>query len=190
MPLSVGQPHSPNVDHYILHFCFEDHREPHNEVWSLRPAELQVGFELGTFQFLLQRLNPLGHSPHTSTKSFDFKFFLLLKVTSFFSLYNTNMLVGCTFVLLLTFCKESFIRNEKNIFQFVLHKKSQKSKNIHKNDINFNCVNFTQTCRKATLIGWVKFMHIFFNLTVNIRRILTKLFVELVCHYFFYLNIF
>ena len=30
---------------------------------SLSPAKHLVGFELGTFRFLLQRLNPLGHSP-------------------------------------------------------------------------------------------------------------------------------
>ena len=27
----------------------EGHREPHNKVWSLSPAERLVGFELGTF---------------------------------------------------------------------------------------------------------------------------------------------
>ena len=44
-------------------FKHEGHREPHNEVGSLSPTECLVGFELGIFQFLLQRLNPLGHSP-------------------------------------------------------------------------------------------------------------------------------
>ena len=33
-------------------------------VESLSPAERLVGFEPGTFRFLLQCLNPLGHSPH------------------------------------------------------------------------------------------------------------------------------
>ena len=34
-------------------------------VGSLSPAERLVGFEPGTFRFLLQRLNPLGHSPQS-----------------------------------------------------------------------------------------------------------------------------
>ena len=62
-PLSRGQPHSPDVNHCVLHFRPEGHREPRNEVGSLSPAERLVGFEPGTFWFLLQRLNPLGHSP-------------------------------------------------------------------------------------------------------------------------------
>ena len=41
----------------------EGHQEPRSEVGSLSPAEHLVGFEPGTFRFLLQRLNPLGHSP-------------------------------------------------------------------------------------------------------------------------------
>ena len=61
-PLSRGQPHSPDVNHCILHFRREGHREPRNEVGSQSLAEHLVGFEPGTF--LLQRLNPLGHSPH------------------------------------------------------------------------------------------------------------------------------
>ena len=40
----------------------EGHREPRNEVGSLSPAERLAGFEPGTFRFLFQRLNPLGHS--------------------------------------------------------------------------------------------------------------------------------
>ena len=47
---------------FFLHFQPEGHREPRNKVGSLSPAERLVGFELGTFQFLLQCLNPLGHS--------------------------------------------------------------------------------------------------------------------------------
>ena len=34
-----------------------------SEVGSLSPAERLVGFETRTLRFLLQRLNPLGHSP-------------------------------------------------------------------------------------------------------------------------------
>ena len=37
--------------------------EPRNEVGSLSPAKRLVGFELGTFRFWSQRLNPLGDSP-------------------------------------------------------------------------------------------------------------------------------
>ena len=47
----------------FVHIRPEGHREPRNEVGSLSPAERLAGFEPGTFQFLLQRLNPLGHSP-------------------------------------------------------------------------------------------------------------------------------
>ena len=46
----------------ITAFQFEDHREPRKEVRSLYLAERLVGFELGTFLFRSQRLNPLGHS--------------------------------------------------------------------------------------------------------------------------------
>ena len=63
--LSRGQPHSPDVNHCVfLHFQPKGHREHRNEVGSLSLDERLVGFELGTFRFLLQRLNPLGHSPH------------------------------------------------------------------------------------------------------------------------------
>ena len=62
-PLSRGHPHPPNVNHCVLHFRPEGHREPRNEVGSLSLAERLVGFELGTFQFLLQCLNPIDHSP-------------------------------------------------------------------------------------------------------------------------------
>ena len=44
----------------------EGHWEPHNEVWSLIPAKRLADFELGTFQFLFQCLNKLGHSPHNT----------------------------------------------------------------------------------------------------------------------------
>ena len=61
-PLSRGQPHSSNVNHCSLHFQPQGHREPRNKVGSQSPAEHLVGFEPGTFRFLLQHLNPLGHS--------------------------------------------------------------------------------------------------------------------------------
>ena len=70
-PLSREQPHTPNVNHCHynvnhchLHFRPEGYREPHNEVKSQSPAEPLERFEPGIFQFLLQRLNPLGDSPH------------------------------------------------------------------------------------------------------------------------------
>ena len=47
----------------FAHIQPEGHLEPRNEVGSLSPAERLAGFEPGTFRFLLQRLNPLGHSP-------------------------------------------------------------------------------------------------------------------------------
>ena len=62
--LSRVQPHSPDVNHCVLHFRPEGHWEPRGEVGSLSPAKCLVGFEPGTFQFLLQCLNPLIHSPH------------------------------------------------------------------------------------------------------------------------------
>ena len=48
---------------FFVHIRPEGHREPRNEVGSLSPAERLVGFEPGTFRFIVQRLNPLGHSP-------------------------------------------------------------------------------------------------------------------------------
>ena len=50
-PLSKRQPHSPDVNHCILHIRPEGHREPRNEVGSLGPVEHLVGFEMGNFQF-------------------------------------------------------------------------------------------------------------------------------------------
>ena len=47
----------------------EGHGECHNEVGSLNPVEHLAGFEPGTFQFWLQRLNPLGHSPSFADKA-------------------------------------------------------------------------------------------------------------------------
>ena len=47
----------------FLHFWHEGHWEPCNDVGSLSPAKLLMGFELGMFWFWLQCLNLLGHSP-------------------------------------------------------------------------------------------------------------------------------
>ena len=63
-----GQSHSPDVDHCVLHFRPEGHRESHNGVAFLSLAECLVGFEPGNFQFLL-RLKPLGHSPQKQCNS-------------------------------------------------------------------------------------------------------------------------
>ena len=46
-----------------LHFRPEGYQEPRSGVGSLSPTQHLVGFEPGTFRFLLQRLNPLGYSP-------------------------------------------------------------------------------------------------------------------------------
>ena len=48
-PLSRGEPHSPDVNHCILHFRPKGYREPRNEVGSLNLAKRLVGFEPGTF---------------------------------------------------------------------------------------------------------------------------------------------
>ena len=49
-----------------VHIRPKGHREPRNEVGSLSPAERLAGFEPGTFRFLFQCLNPLGHSPNNN----------------------------------------------------------------------------------------------------------------------------
>ena len=41
----------------FLHFLHEGHREPHNKVGSLSPAENLVSFEPSSFRFSLQCLN-------------------------------------------------------------------------------------------------------------------------------------
>ena len=66
---------SPNVIHCVLHFRSEGHWKPHSEVGSLSTAERLVGIEQGTFQFLLQHLNPLGHSPNSWINYLLFKIF-------------------------------------------------------------------------------------------------------------------
>ena len=52
----------------VLHFRSEGHPKPRNEVGFLSLAQCLVGFEPRTFRFLLQRLNPLGHSPQYDLK--------------------------------------------------------------------------------------------------------------------------
>ena len=69
--------HSLDVNQDVLDFRPEGHREPRNKVGSLSPAERLLGFESGTFQFLLQRLNPLGHSHQQFPSDFPFIQYLL-----------------------------------------------------------------------------------------------------------------
>ena len=60
----------------ILHIQPIGHRKPHNEVGSLSLVEHLVGFELGTFWFWSQHLNPLGHFPfypYNTLKNENFK---------------------------------------------------------------------------------------------------------------------
>ena len=61
-----GKASITHVHHCVLHFRPEEHWEPRNEASSLSPAGRLMRFEPGTFRFLLQRLNPLGHSPMLS----------------------------------------------------------------------------------------------------------------------------
>ena len=63
-----GQPHSPNVNHCLLHFRPEGLRESRNDIASLNLTERLEGFKLISFQFLLP-LNPLGHSPQKQCNS-------------------------------------------------------------------------------------------------------------------------
>ena len=67
--------------------------------------------------------------------------------------------------------KKSQGKNDKNYAEFM----------------HFNWVKFTQRCRNSTLFDRVEFMHAFFKLSGNRRRIFTKLFEELASHYFSYL---
>ena len=54
---------NPMLITVFVHIRPDSHRVPRNEVGSLSPAERLADFEPGTFRFLLQRLDPLGHSP-------------------------------------------------------------------------------------------------------------------------------
>ena len=70
-PLSSGQPHWLNVNHCILHFWPEGHWEPRSEVGSLSLAERLVRFWTGILPILIQRLDPLGHSPQRVMESWS-----------------------------------------------------------------------------------------------------------------------
>ena len=69
-PLLRRKPHSPNVNHCVLHIRPEGHREPRYEVGSLNPAKCLTWFDPGTFRFWLQCLTPLSHSPQSYSALF------------------------------------------------------------------------------------------------------------------------
>ena len=53
----------PMLINAFVHIRPEGHWQPRNEVGYVSPVECLAGFEAGTFRFLLQSLNPVGHSP-------------------------------------------------------------------------------------------------------------------------------
>ena len=52
-PLSRGQPHSPDVNHFVLHIRTEGHRESRNEVGPLSLAVRLMGSEQGNLPILI-----------------------------------------------------------------------------------------------------------------------------------------
>ena len=76
---TLGHSQGDSLTNLMLITAFEQvrpegHREPHNEVGSLSPAERPAGFEQGTFQFWFQHLNPLG----SLTWALNFSFLYLI----------------------------------------------------------------------------------------------------------------
>ena len=63
--LTAAQPINPG-NTVFLQLQPEGRREPYNKVGSLCPAECLVEFKQESFQFSLQCLNTLGHSPQVS----------------------------------------------------------------------------------------------------------------------------
>ena len=64
----LGHSRGDSLSHLMLIIAYvkfrpEGHREPRNEVRVLSSTKRLAGFEPGTFRFLSQRLNPLGHPP-------------------------------------------------------------------------------------------------------------------------------
>ena len=95
-----GQPCSPDVNHSVLHFWPEGQRESCNEVGFLSLAKCLVGFEVGSFQFLL-RLNPLGHSPQKQCNSQRCRrkrsnFFIMQDTELILYLKQSNKKIHCT----------------------------------------------------------------------------------------------
>ena len=64
----------------FVHIRPEGHWEPRNKVGSLSLAEHLAGFEPGAFQFLLQGLNPLGHSLRICTVTLSLLFGCIIKL--------------------------------------------------------------------------------------------------------------
>ena len=61
--------HPGDINHCVFTYFTswpEGHRDWYKVWWSIGPAKHLVGCETGTFQFWLQRLEPLGHSPWIS----------------------------------------------------------------------------------------------------------------------------
>ena len=58
-----GKASLTDVNHCVLYFQPEDHRDPRNEVGSISPAKHIVGIEQGTFRLLPKHINPPGYSP-------------------------------------------------------------------------------------------------------------------------------
>ena len=83
----------------------EGNREHYNEVGSLsRPAKHLASFEPGTFRFLLQRFNPLGHSP----PNFEFALSITLKEKELFE--SKHVMVEHVMVLLVIL-SDMFLNN-------------------------------------------------------------------------------
>ena len=57
---------NPTLITAFLQLWPEGHREPRSEVGSLSHGQAPSGIEQGAMPFLLQRLNPLGHSYHSA----------------------------------------------------------------------------------------------------------------------------
>lgn len=51
-PFSRAQPHSPDINHYVIQVRHEGHQEPRKEYGSLRPAEHQMGLEAEPSHFI------------------------------------------------------------------------------------------------------------------------------------------
>ena len=79
--LPTVQPHSPDVNHcHLFKFRPEGHWEPRKEVGSLGLVEHLAGFKPDIFRFLLQHLNPSGHSPLRFKKIIHVGSYFMLKV--------------------------------------------------------------------------------------------------------------
>ena len=83
----------------------------------------------------------------------------------------------------LTCC--SFLVCEKLLRNSILHVKTRRAQSASNNLSAYTLAAWVlYLCRKYTPIVSVEFLHKMFNLSVNPRRIFTKLFKVPVCHYF------